>query len=93
MGKIIDKTKEFYSDLEGAEYKVYEGEDVPEGVEIIGSNVSMNTKGLTISRFGFLWGWSDNHGFMRNFHSPEEAINNYKKMKKEGFVKSALKKD
>lgn len=78
-GKIIDKTQEYYSKgPEGAEYLVYEGEDVPEGVLIFKSNVGITGKGiLRVSPFGSFWGWSKGNSFHVNFKTPQEAIDNY----------------
>ena len=83
MGKIIDKTKKYYpEEPEGAKYLEYVGEDIPEGCKITFNNVvvACNSKELKISRFTqSRWGWEDNGGFCRNFNSPEEAIEAYKK--------------
>lgn len=78
MGKILDKTKEYYKDIEDAKYLVFEDEKIPENVTIFGSNVVISTTGkLKVGRFGFSWGWSSPSGFHKNYSSPEEALDEY----------------
>jgi len=79
MGTIVNKTKEFYPDLEGAEYLEFIGEEVPKNVKITFSNVSIgcNSGKLMISRFKPKWGWSYGNSFHRDFDTPEEALKHF----------------
>ena len=82
MLNIINKTKEFYPTLEGAEYLLYLDPSLPKNLEITKSNVRVNGLGeLSISVFGdnCNWGWSFNNSFCRNFATPEEAIADFLK--------------
>lgn len=79
MGKIIDRSKELYPNLEGAEVLEYKGEDVPEGVQIIKSNVfSGEDKDYCFKDLSH-WGWDCEDGYHFSFSTPEAALNDYNK--------------
>jgi len=90
-GKVFNRTQKYYADgPEGAEFLVYEGEDVPEGVTISKNNVCYGLGSpdkLRVKRIPAMWGWSDEGGFCNNFDTPQEAIEDYLKLTKKGVHK------
>lgn len=80
MGQIIDKTKEHYKDLKGAKYLEFISNELPSELIVYYSNVSITGSGkLTISRFPAKWGWVYHNSFHKNFDTPEEAVEDFKK--------------
>ena len=81
---IINKTKDYYPDLENAEYLVFEDPSLPPNLIISKNNVMQSLKGQLVVRGTGHWGWSYKSSFCYNFNTPEEALANFLKYKKKG---------
>lgn len=79
MGKIVNRTQEFYPDVENAEFLHYQDDALPEGLIISKNNVvTTQAKNLVIKNRPAYWGWNYRGNFHHNFNTPEEAIAHFK---------------